>query len=405
MPKPRTKQSVTCEYFNWLLGTRNGVYTADGRSNTPSAGRHSLGTRNYEEARSELRNLDRVMAVSLGMAEKSILDTERGELLPFKEGRRLYEDHIMRPQIAGGPTPKTRERYRAVLDKFMSFAEKERLSCWNQVDRSVLERYATWLDGEHFAYATEYLELNTIKQIVKWMVETGLLPPECRIVMPFRKPEGTDTYCWRQAEVRAIRIHCDEHGDLVWLGQVTSALACTGLRISELASLRWSDLDLQSNSVRLTDETTSAKQRKKGKPRSTKNHRGRTFPIHESLRRVLDGVRPTADGLVFHGPRGGVLKPDTVRRILIRDVLTPLACQFPTAAGEIGFSDGRLHSFRHYFCSSCANSGVPEQVVMRWLGHSSSRMVRHYYHLHDEESQRHMQRLDFLGESGARDAG
>jgi hypothetical protein len=27
-------------------------------------------------------------------------------------------------------------------------------------------------------------------------------------------------------------------------------------------------------------------------------------------------------------------------------------------------------------------------------------MVRHYYHLHDDEAQRQMKRLDFLGEAG-----
>jgi integrase len=44
--------------------------------------------------------------------------------------------------------------------------------------------------------------------------------------------------------------------------------------------------------------------------------------------------------------------------------------------------------------------GVPEQVVMAWLGHADSKMVRHYYHLHDDEAQRQMRRLQFLDEAG-----
>ena len=43
--------------------------------------------------------------------------------------------------------------------------------------------------------------------------------------------------------------------------------------------------------------------------------------------------------------------------------------------------------------------GVPEQTVMNWLGHRNSAMVRHYYHLHDDEACRHMQRLS-LEEAG-----
>ena len=47
--------------------------------------------------------------------------------------------------------------------------------------------------------------------------------------------------------------------------------------------------------------------------------------------------------MIFHGPRGGALKPDTVRRILIRDVLTPLAKRFPKPTDEpLGVIDG-LH--------------------------------------------------------------
>jgi integrase len=92
-----------------------------------------------------------------------------------------------------------------------------------------------------------------------------------------------------------------------------------------------------------------------------------------------------------------VLSPDIARRTLIKEALTPLSQQFPTPEGETGFKDGRLHSFRHYFCSVCANTGIPEQVVMQWLGHRDSLMVRHYYHLHDEEAQRQMQRVNFVG--------
>jgi hypothetical protein len=35
-----------------------------------------------------------------------------------------------------------------------------------------------------------------------------------------------------------------------------------------------------------------------------------------------------------------------------------------------------------------------------WLGHANSDMIRHYYHLHDEEAQRQIQQLNFLGVAG-----
>ncbi|MCH7814806.1 MAG: tyrosine-type recombinase/integrase [Planctomycetes bacterium] len=106
------------------------------------------------------------------------------------------------------------------------------------------------------------------------------------------------------------------------------------------------------------------------------------------------------DGRVFHGPRGGKIKPDRVRVLLIRDVIEPLKKRFPTPPGERGFEHGRVHGFRHYFCSAAANAGVPMIVLMVWLGHRDSGMVRHYFHLHDTESQEQMQKLDFAGDAG-----
>ncbi|MCC9602122.1 hypothetical protein LOC67_16300 [Stieleria sp. JC731] len=37
---------------------------------------------------------------------------------------------------------------------------------------------------------------------------------------------------------------------------------------------------------------------------------------------------------------------------------------------------------------------------MEWLGHSDSEMVRHYYHLSDDESCRKMDQLNLLGGDG-----
>jgi integrase len=110
---------------------------------------------------------------------------------------------------------------------------------------------------------------------------------------------------------------------------------------------------------------------------------------------MLDKMKRHSDGRVFHGPRGGVLKPDTVRNVLIRDVIAPLAERFPSVPEEPGFVDGRLHSLRHYFCSMCANSGVPEPMLMDWLGHRHSLMVKRYYHPQREEAQRQLNKVRF----------
>jgi len=316
----------------------------------------------------------------------------------FDEGVAVYRAHVERPAVTGGASPQTWARYRAVFDKAVPFFEKRGLASWHQVTRKHLEEYAAWLDGEHYAYRTQFIELTTIKQAMNYLVDAGHLSAECRIKLPLPKPTGTDTYCWSPAEVSSMIRGCHARTDLDWLGHILTALACTGMRISELASLRWSDLDLPAKVISLKDETSSRRRMVHRKPRQTKSRRTRCLPIHDDLLGVLRQLPRVDDGLVFHGPRGGVLSADITRRTLIRDVLAPLKTSFPAAEGDIGFADGRLHSFRHYFCSLCANQNVPEQMVMEWLGHQESKMVRHYYHAHNEEAQKHMKRINFTGD-------
>ena len=57
MPRKPKKERVTGRFFTWLVGTRNGVYYADGRSNPKDVGRHSLGTRDRDEAMERLQRL------------------------------------------------------------------------------------------------------------------------------------------------------------------------------------------------------------------------------------------------------------------------------------------------------------------------------------------------------------
>jgi integrase len=401
MPKQRKNELIMGRFFNWKLFQRKDVYWADGRTNPKSGGRHSLATKVYQEALDNLRHLDAVKAIEVGLADESILDQGGVEQLSLDHGVDLYRAHVQRPLVTGGASPGTWKRYRAVFDKVLPYWKQRGMQSWNQVRKANLESYAAWLDGEGYAYRTEFLELTTIKQCINWFIEEGHVPADCRIRLPLAKPTGTDTYCWRPEEVKAILDHCRATTELQWLADVLTSLACTGMRISELASLRWSDVNSDQNLITLKDETANRRRRKNGPIRQTKSRRSRSFPIHEDLREVLDRIDRTADGKIFHGPKGGVLSPDITRRTLIRDVLDPLAANFASQHDEIGFKDGRLHSFRHYFCSTCANNNTPEQLVMEWMGHQESKMVRHYYHAHDAEAQKQMKRLNFTGDAAA----
>ncbi len=408
MPKPRKNEIVRCVHYTWRLVCRDNVWYADGRSNSPSAGRHSLETKDRTFALQLLAELDLKIAQDRGLVPRSAAIAMPSTQLSLAEGRRLYEDHLKRPRVTGGVKPSTRKRYKAALDKFMAFAQTQGILNWDIVDGDSLIRFATFMENceykkKSYKYKTIKHDLTTIKQLVRWLIAAKHLVGKEPIVLPLRKAESERPYCWKAEEVTAIINYCRQHSELHWLGNALSALACTGLRISELAALRWADINLPLGKIILTDETAHGNAHGIGQ-RELKSGRSRSFPIHQDLAEVFAKIAHK-DAFVFHGPRGGRLKPDTVRNVLVSKVLSVLASNFPSTDEAKGFVHGRLHSFRHYFCSFCANSNVPEHMLMEWLGHQDSEMVRHYYHLSDKESQRRMKGLDLLGNTDKPAAG
>ena len=76
MGNRRKKQpvSISVKHFTWRFFRRDGVYYADGRTNKYQLGKHSLGTRDREEALARLKLLDQQKAVEHGLISAAALE-------------------------------------------------------------------------------------------------------------------------------------------------------------------------------------------------------------------------------------------------------------------------------------------------------------------------------------------
>ncbi|GAH02190.1 unnamed protein product, partial [marine sediment metagenome] len=108
------------------------------------------------------------------------------------------------------------------------------------------------LEGKCYAHTTLGKELTTLKQAITWLIEDGHIKGMKPIKLKIRKAESQPAYCYRPGEVKAIVEFGVGKPKLTWLVDVIIALACTGLRIAELASLRWADIDIEPGLLRLT---------------------------------------------------------------------------------------------------------------------------------------------------------
>lgn len=113
MPAKRKNDLVEGRYFAWTLIRRNGTYYADGRSNAPPQGRHSLEVRDRVAAVARVHDLDLERAVAAGRAPAPAAAPAAADRVALEAGRDLYLAFVGRPagrgsRRRGGTPPSSR---------------------------------------------------------------------------------------------------------------------------------------------------------------------------------------------------------------------------------------------------------------------------------------------------------
>lgn len=396
MPRKRKNERLRYRYFEWIISRLNGVWRADGRSNRINVGRHSLVTRDLEEAKRRLELLDRKMAVKYNLADRSVLnESDEIPMLTLEEGWKEYKRHISRPLELGGLAPSSQWRYESVFTPLLGYASLCKVRFWNQITARFLQDFIAWRKQNGCMFSTLSNDATQIKTMINWLIDENYLPSSCKIKLKVAKPGKSDRYCYTNEQVEAMIQHCQCSSKLTWLHLIVVALSHSGIRIEELVDLKWSDITITDGewTLVLTDERSH-----KGAEddrRTKKNKKGRTLPVHPRLRRLLESLPRSKDGYICRNSRGGRLSHRSARNGLIKHVIKPLVHRFPASPGVPGFVTGRLHSFRHYFISECVNQQIPQLMILNWVGHSSSAILQLYYTQRPRQAAEHMNKLRF----------
>ncbi len=139
-------------------------------------------------------------------------------------------------------------------------------------------------------------------------------------------------------------------------------LYASGLRISELCGLKWSDLQARDEGGQLSVMGKGGKTRSVLLPPSIWDR------IHQ-----LRGLHPLASA-VFRSRKGGALQPRQVHEIVKR---AALRAKLPQASA---------HWFRHSHASHSLDHGCPPHIVQATLGHSSLSTTSRYVHARPGDS-------------------
>jgi len=263
-----------------------------------------------------------------------------------------------------GLAPKTQWKYETDLNKLKGYCAQAGVKPARLFTESHLYHYRNWLRKQDYADKTVEAATVLAKQMFKWAWRQGLLRDYRLASASFPKAKAKPQPCFTSEQVDTLIAAAEGEARLAF-----ALMGYAGLRIGEVEQLHWQDVYVNDGHF------TMIHIRRGGSNGTTKDKDERFVPVH-----------PTIAGLLGPAKRntGPVFKNIAERSLLKR--LKEL-CE------RCGFENPRqykLHSFRHYFASLCANHNVAYRKVLAWLGHSSSQMLDLYYHLHDEDSQKAM---------------
>ncbi len=261
--------------------------------------------------------------------------------------------------------------YRADLGKFVEFLSRDFLSkdesriALDEVDVLAVRSFLAALTRQGLARKSQGRTLAALRSFFRWACRVGeaRANPALRVRTP--KAPRTLPRHLRPGEVEnLIEGPSGESAADRRDHALLELLYASGLRVSELVSLDWQDLDLKSRVLRVVG--------KGGKERMVPFGR----PAQEALQTwraawaQVRGARDDGADPVFLNLQGGRLTDRSVRRVLDRWVEATA-----TARGV------HPHALRHSFATHLLENGADLRAIQELLGHASLATTQRYTHV------------------------
>ncbi len=194
----------------------------------------------------------------------------------------------------------------------------------------------------------------------------------------FKEEEFCRDVIWTQEEYERLLNVAPPH--------LRSILVCvwnTGMRKSEILTLKWKDLSLNGEKVHLVIRAENSK-----------NGKARNIPVNETLLNELRKLKARNNGLCEHVFVYYDCSLKTYRTV--KDFRNA----FSNACKKTGISGKRFHDFRHTFASRALENGASPVAVKNVLGHSRLRTTETYLHASWESMKKAVESI-----SGSQDKG
>ena len=298
------------------------------------------------------------------------LDSDEPRLNPDTD--RLLESYLEERGRARNLSSYTLRNYRSDLEHFL-YA----LTGWDveltQAQRTDLRRYLAVLLGDGVANASVRRKVSTIRSFYKWLRQEGKLlnDPFFGVTGPKAARRLPDILTSEDIDRMTAAVDGREPADLRDRA-LLELLYAAGLRVSEVASLDVTELDVRDRSVRVQGKGKKERIGVFGEPAAA------------ALNRYLHDGRPgLASGketALFLNRFGG--------RLTVRSVQT-IVRKYATKAGLPAAV--HPHLLRHSFATHLLDGGADLRVVQELLGHESPNTTQIYTHVSEAKKRETME--------------
>jgi integrase/recombinase XerC len=284
--------------------------------------------------------------------------------------RRLIERFLEHLEAERGLSEHTLRAYRSELERLHLFladytATPAAELTIDVLDLTALRAHLAALAGGGLGKRSQGRAVAAVRAFCRWATRVGELAadPAARLRTP-KAPQRIPVHL-RPGEIEELLEAPAGDGWQACRDRAAlELLYAAGLRVSELVSLDWLDLDLGERSLRVVG----------------KGGKERQVPFGRAAERALRAWRraaeelpaaPTADvDAVFRNRRGGRLTDRSVRRLLDRAV-----------AATANARGVHPHALRHSFATHLLERGADLRAIQELLGHRALATTQRYTHV------------------------
>jgi len=253
--------------------------------------------------------------------------------------------------------------YSKDIEQLADFVAKSNILNLDEVTKDHIDAFKADLAEKNYTTKSVSRKINSIKSFFSYIESQGLITENPSVGVSHPKYDIKPPRLLNKIEYRALRDTCRED---LRMAAIVEILLQTGMRISELANLKISDVDSHTHQITI---------------RAYESHPERIIPINQPAKEALDrylAIRPkSANANIFITKTGN--------SFLIRNIRSNLDRYFHLA----GIEKAKVNDLRHTFIAQQLTSGSPLVYISKLVGHKRLSTTEKY--------------LEFISEKPAKD--